>query len=319
MAFSIRSLGSPAYWLERARVVPASLLAKDASNSDDLTIELDLESVLDNDFGRVAAVCREATAEVLGLLEGGGYENLARNSPGLAGYDWRAYISLSVLRLARVARALTAHLPPGARVLDFGSYFGNAALLARKLGYEVSALNSYARYAPALEREQTHMIRNGVRVLDSSLTPTLLDHLDETFEAVLLMGVIEHIPHTPKQILQHVATHLAEGGLLILDTPNLAYLYTRHALMRGESVFPDIRVQFHTELPFEGHHREYTRDEVAWMLNEVGLSVIETELFNYSIYAQTQLHGEDARRYEEMQADEIKREVIFSVASKKAM
>ena len=49
---------------------------------------------------------------------------------------------------------------------------------------------------------------------------------------------------------------------------NLGYIYRREAMLRGESVFLDIKHQFHTELPFEGHHREYIRDEVTWMLNE---------------------------------------------------
>ena len=139
----------------------------------------------------------------------------------------------------------------------------------------------------------------------------MLDDLSETFDATLFLRVIEHIPHTPKFVLQHICAHLVRGGSLILDTPNLGYIYRREAMLRGESVFPDIKHQFHTELPFEGHHREYTRDELIWMLNEVGLSVVETELFNYSIYTQAQLYGEDARRYREMNLDESKREVIF--------
>ena len=178
-------------------------------------------------------------------------------------------------------------------------------------------LNSYNNYAPALRREREYLVRSGIEVLDSSGSPALLDDIDKTFDAILFLGVIEHIPHTPKYILQYICSHLAEGGVLILDTPNLGYIYRREALLRGESVFLDIKRQFHTELPFQGHHREYTRDEVIWMLNEVGLSVLETELFNYSLYKNTRLNEEDARRYEEMNLDESKREVIFVLARKK--
>lgn len=309
-------LNRGAYWRKKLESGPSldRLTAEFAPN----VIHLETDRVISCEFGDVSDACRQATAEVLELLRPGGYENLARHSPGLNGFAWESYISLSILRLARVAKALKANVRPSGKVLDFGSYFGNAALLAKKLGFEVSALDCYDNYAPALKREREHLIRSGIQVLDSSRSPALLDDLKETFDAILLLGVIEHIPHTPKYLLQHICMHLAQGGLLVLDTPNLGYIYRREAMMRGESVFPNIKHQFHTELPFEGHHREYTRDEVIWMLNELGLSVVETELFNYSIYAQTQLHGEDARRYEEMQTDQLKREVIFFVASKRA-
>jgi 2-polyprenyl-3-methyl-5-hydroxy-6-metoxy-1,4-benzoquinol methylase len=314
MASLRQLLKSGAYW--RKKLISGPSLAGEPAESGADAVYLNVDRIVSCEFGEVSDACRQATMEVLELLRPGGYENLARHSPGLNGFAWQSYISLSILRLGRVARALKANVRPSGKVLDFGSYFGNAALLAKKLGFEVSALDCYDKYAPALKREREHLTKSGIEVFDSSQSPTVLDDVCETFDAILLLGVIEHIPHTPKYLLQHICTHLTQGGLLILDTPNLGYIYRREALLRGESVFLDIKHQFHTELPFEGHHREYTRDEVIWMLNEVGLSVLETELFNYSLYTNTRLNGEDARRYEEMILDESKREVIFITARK---
>ena len=87
---------------------------------------------------------------------------------------------------------------------------------------------------------------------------------------MLCMGVIEHIPHTPRLLLDTLTRVLKPGGILILDTPNLAYLYKRLALLDGGTIFCPMAQQYYTELPFEGHHREYIVDEIAWMLNAAG-------------------------------------------------
>ena len=88
------------------------------------------------------------------------------------------------------------------------------------------------------------------------------------------------------------------------------------ALSRGESIHPDIRMQFHCPVPFEGHHREFTLDEVLWMLSETGLQPLASETFNYSIYGCTLLKGYDILRFHRMEADPKLREIIFVTARK---
>ncbi|MFM9941397.1 MAG: class I SAM-dependent methyltransferase [Hyphomicrobiaceae bacterium] len=286
------------------------------ANSATRTIDLDFPEGWAKRYPDVYPVCREATDAIRRLIPTGNYAKLARHSPGLDGYNWDAYIDLSLIRMVHVARALKKVGAPDCKVLDFGSYFGNFALMARKLGCKVDALDSYARYAPALSQEREALIAAGIDIIDSSIHQDVLDRLDRHYDAILCLGVIEHIPHTPRLLLEHLARHLRPGGCLILDTPNIAYLYRREALARGESVHLPVSLQFETELPFEGHHREYTTTEVAWMLKKVGFELVNLELFNYSIFGAKQLIGDDARRFRKMDADASMREIIFAVAKK---
>lgn len=237
---------------------------------------------------------------------------LARHSPGLAGFDWSAYLTCSVVRMTRVLRALRARVPPPARILDCGAYFGNFSLMLAEAGYRVDAADSYARYAPAFDPSIRAMRDRGIAVLE--LDQTLDDLPAGTYDAALAMGVIEHIPHTPRLFLTALNQRLKPGGWLVLDTPNLAYLYTRLRLERGESIFCPLPAQWGTAIPFEGHHREYTLAEVEWMLGQLQHDAVEIDTFNYSYLALSVLQGADLENHRRMEADPTLREIIFSVS-----
>lgn len=258
-----------------------------------------------------------ATREVLAAVEGADFTPLERRSPMLRGFDWDAYIRLSAIRILRLARHARVLMPPGARVLDFGAYFGNFSLAMQRLGFRVDALDAYSSYRGALDGAQALLERAGVRVVDLETVGWQLEQISPgSYDLVICAGVIEHIPHTPRPVLEAIDRVLAPGGTLMLDTPNLAYLYTRERLGRGESIFPAISAQYETEIPFEGHHREYTAAEVEWMLSRIGHKLIALETFNYSLFGQKRLEGIEAERFRRMEEDPSLREVILSVSRK---
>ena len=214
--------------------------------------------------------------------------------------------------MTRVLRALRARVPPPARILDCGAYFGNFSLMLADAGYRVDAADSYARYAPAFDASIRTMRDRGVMVRE--LDDVLGNPAAGAYDAVLAMGVIEHVPHTPRPFLTTLNQTIKRGGWLVLDTPNLAYLYNRLRLERGESIFCPLPAQWTTALPFEGHHREYTVGEVSWMLAQLQHDSIEVETFNYSYLALPVLQGADLENHRRMEADPTMRELIFSVS-----
>lgn len=275
---------------------------------------IDMAAILSREFPLDYPAAMAAADRVLEAVRSVDLAPLSRHSPALKGYDWTGYIRCSVARVVHVQRALRTHAAPGGRVLDFGAYFGNFAMALAASGYQVEAADSYESYG-AVFAPCTAMLRAaGITVHDSGDSGAGLAPLAQRYDAVVCAGVLEHIPHTPRLLLANLTTLLKPGGVLVLDTPNLAYLYHRLALLEGRSVFAPIEGQFHTELPFEGHHREYTMREVEWMLEAAGHDVLEIETFNYSYLAQSELSGEHLENFQAMQQDRSLREIIVAAS-----
>lgn len=286
---------------------------------NELRLDLDFPASVAREFPHTFEAAWQATQDVLATLPGGDFSPLARHSRGLAGYEWSAYHRCNVVRGVRVAAAMGAAAAAGARVLDFGAYFGNFSLTAAALGYQVDALDSFKAYAPALDRSLALMAGRGITAIDFASAGFDLEALPaSSYDVVLCLGVIEHIPHTPKRMLEAIDRVLKAGGSLILDTPNLAYLYRREALAQGRSIFPPIADQYLTEPPFEGHHREYTTVEIRWMLEQLGHERIHIETFDFSVYAAGVLEGTTLANYRKMQQDPELRELILATSVKPA-
>lgn len=278
------------------------------------SMDVDMARTLSGEFADEFPMAMRAAERVLAAIAGADLTPLARRSPALVGYDWTGYLRCSVARVVRVQRALSRHVGRGGAVLDFGSYFGNFALAIAGAGYRVTAADAYRHYAPALDRCVALMGGDGITVQEAGESARGLAELSGRFDAVVCAGVLEHIPHTPRLLLENVSSMLRPGGVLIVDTPNLAYLYHRLALMEGRSIFTPIERQFYTELPFEGHHREYTVGELEWMLRETGHEVLSVETFNYSYFSQAVLAGEHLEYFHAMMKDPSLREIILSVS-----
>lgn len=265
---------------------------------------------------RTAVIARDSTNKVLASLEGVDLSALGRNSPELLGIDWRPYIELSVIRVAHTVAALGRHVQAKARVLDFGAYFGNFSLALAAAGYSVEAVDAYSGpFGGAMEPFATMMRAAGVTVHDvADVGYDFAGLQPESYDAVLFMGAIEHVPHTPRVAFDAINRALKRGGVLILDTPNLGYAYNRRKFVAGKSVFPPIEHQFEAEIPFFGHHREYLPEEVRWMLERVGHEVLEDDGFNYSGYGMTEIRGEHLALWRLMQEHPHLRELIFTVS-----
>jgi SAM-dependent methyltransferase len=277
--------------------------------------DLDFPAAFAREFPELFPPAWRAVESALAAVAHSDLSTLARHSPALAGYDWSAYLRCSVVRMIRAAAALRRRGVASGRLLDYGSYFGNFALMCRALGFDVVAADAYRAYGSAFDGIRRLLDEAGVQIVD--FADERNDSTDPaSFDAVVALGVIEHVPHTPKPVLEFLHRVLKPGGVLILDTPNLGYLYTRERLARGESIFPAIQQQFYTELPFEGHHREYVPDEVRWMLGAIGQRDIEIETFNYSIYALGEIRGADVDRLAAIDASPDLREIILSSSTK---
>jgi 2-polyprenyl-3-methyl-5-hydroxy-6-metoxy-1,4-benzoquinol methylase len=133
-----------------------------------------------------------------------------------------------------VLQALDQYVGPRARVLGFGAYFGNFSIACQLQGYRVDAADFYTSNARTFASTLDDLQKRGIGVLDfDEIGSELRTISDSTYDVVLCMGVVEHIPHAPRLIFERINRVLKPGGVLILDTPNVAYIYKRKQLMRG--------------------------------------------------------------------------------------
>jgi 2-polyprenyl-3-methyl-5-hydroxy-6-metoxy-1,4-benzoquinol methylase len=124
-----------------------------------------------------------------------------------------------------------------------------------------------------------------VRVL--STTREEEDHVLSSlgqFDCVILMAVIEHLPHTPRLFLEELVRHVRPGYILAIDTPNLVRYWNRIRFSQGNSIFANLKSQYYAEIPYEGHHREYTRSELCWIMEQLGCKEIECVQFDYNLF-----------------------------------
>ena len=137
------------------------------------------------------------------------------------------------------------------------------------------------------------MEREGIRVVSTKRESELEDIAGlGPFDIVLAGAVIEHVPHTPRKLLQTLFAAVRPGGLLLLDTPNVTRYWNRRALERGDTIFQPIEDQFFSEPPWEGHHREYTAKELGWMLERLGCEDIDVQFLDYNMLQFEELSAE---------------------------
>lgn len=111
-----------------------------------------------------------------------------------------------------VGRVLAAHLPSGARVLCFGDGMGfDSAALAER-GFAVTC---YDVSGPGLEFARRVFDRNQ---LDVEIETSEANLPAESFDALVCLDVLEHVPNPPA-VVRRFSAWLREGGLLAVHAP----------------------------------------------------------------------------------------------------
>jgi 2-polyprenyl-3-methyl-5-hydroxy-6-metoxy-1,4-benzoquinol methylase len=108
---------------------------------------------------------------------------------------------------------------------------------------------------------------------------------DNSFDLAICSEVIEHLPNSPKPMLSEIYRILKPEGYFILTTPNQAAIGRRIRSLLGYSIHDNIKGYYNMDLypigtPFRGHVREYTLDELKYMLTQENFSIIKINNFS---------------------------------------
>ncbi|HEY6392240.1 MAG TPA: methyltransferase domain-containing protein [Bryobacteraceae bacterium] len=188
----------------------------------------------------------------------------------------RAYLAK---HLPRLARTLALVPPPQStgRVLELGCYGQITPLLSRLCGYrEVRG----AYYGPL-----GRIDRKTIQFPDGEFS-CYVDHFDAErdgfpypdghFDLVIAGEVIEHLTYDPMHLLLESRRVLAEGGFLLVTTPNVGSIGSVAKTLEGRD---NPQIFFHYSRPRVGepaeigHVREYTAHEIGEAVKLAGFEI----------------------------------------------
>lgn len=199
-------------------------------------------------------------------------------SPGR--FDFRVYLEASSTRFYRAYRAFAA-LGKDITVCDVGSHWGVFPITLKRLGYEVTMTESLQYYGDSFNGLFKTIAESGVTIIDFDPFATGAS-LAGSFDVVMAMAVLEHYPHSLKIFMEHIKAILKAEGRLYLEVPNIAYWPKRLLLLLGRSPLAPLADVYRSEIPFIGHHHEFTMSELRDLARLSGLSVLAEDCYNYA-------------------------------------
>ena len=164
-------------------------------------------------------------------------------------------------------------------LLDIGSQFGFLTLSFLDLDYDVYATDEFRFYGQGIRPIRNILIKKGIRIEALPYEPYKLPFKTESMDVITLLAVIEHIPDSPRFLLKEIHRVLKVNGIIIVDTPNASALSKRiYYLLKGvPSVYFPIDMFYKSEIPFSGHHREYSPGELMYVMNRSEFRPIEID------------------------------------------
>lgn len=167
------------------------------------------------------------------------------------------------------------------KVLNIGGYFGVFDLTMANLHYDITLTEKYEYYGSLFKNVYDILISAGVKVLDIDPVTEQIS-IGQRYDTVLLLAVLEHIPHSPKLLFTNIKHLMNDEGILIIDVPNAAYWPKREKALRGK---PTLHIEniYRSDTPYTGHHHEYTLAELKSIVEAEGFEILDVICYNYSI------------------------------------
>lgn len=182
-------------------------------------------------------------------------------------------------------RALIAPIieqcPPKAKILSIGAGPCDLEAILSKLSYQVTAVDDLQDQWHLIGKNRDRILtfakQMGIELLVESAGGKVKEN---SFDAVLLIDVIEHLHESPRGLLNYSISLLKQGGLLLIETPNCAALAKRLKVLSGRSSQVSAGFFYWNIGPYRSHVREYTRQELKQMLEYQNLRHPKIKMLN---------------------------------------
>lgn len=129
--------------------------------------------------------------------------------------------------------------PSGARLLEAGAGSGRWMIHLSKMGYDITGLELSAEMCERFSSQfaPLRMLQGDIRNMPFE---------DGSFDGVISLGAVEHVPEGPEQSLREIARVLRPGGRAFITVPNYALfqaLFFRAYYPVLVRRYPDLREQ----------------------------------------------------------------------------
>jgi len=166
----------------------------------------------------------------------------------------------------------------GAHILDIGGARSPNTLMLRELGFNAPCMiDRFDRTEAEVLSRRDHPTRHfweragiDARQWDVAVNP--LPYADASFDMVSAVDIIEHFTVSGRQFFSEVYRVLKPGGVLVTGSPNVANLQNRFKILFGKSNHSRLS-SWHNTGHYIGHIREFTPQEIEWMLKEAGFQI----------------------------------------------
>jgi len=234
------------------------------------------------DYAGFEKVYLQAVADLMITWDAGMQREIARHNvdwlPGST--DFSEYLRCSCLRYFKAYHGL---ITTGSQsVCDVGGFLGVFPLALSRLGFKASMTEARAYYSNAFDPLFKTLVAEGVEIIDMELFAEPVGEPGRQFDAVTLMAVLEHYPHSHCQAMENVRALLRGSGHLYVEVPNIAYWPKRWGLLTGKSPLVSIDSKYRSAVPFIGHHHEFTETDLDKLLVLSGFKSLQCWKFNYS-------------------------------------
>jgi 2-polyprenyl-3-methyl-5-hydroxy-6-metoxy-1,4-benzoquinol methylase len=200
-------------------------------------------------------------------------------------FPFKGYMDNKLNKYTSIIYKIRNNFSPGSEILSIGAGPWDLEAILSKLGYSITAIDDL--------NDQWHLIGNnrerikdfaklsGINLIEYSACSA--DIKVDSFDAVLLIDIIEHMHNSPRQILNYSITSLKPGGLLMITTPNVASLSKRLRFLVGKSAQVPVDFLYWNIGEFRSHFREYTKSELLRILQYQNLISINAYMLNIAL------------------------------------
>lgn len=189
-------------------------------------------------------------------------------------FPFEGYLDGSLAPYFTVGNTVTKYLKEGDSLLDFGSGPCDKTAIASDLGIACSACDDlqddwYKR------GNNTQKILDFAKSMDIDFSFDLKKSLEGQYDMVMMNDVLEHLHHSPRDILNDLIESINPGGYLFITVPNITNLRKRLDVLRGRTNLPKYDLFYWYPGPWRGPTREYTRGDLEQMTKFLGMELVE--------------------------------------------